>query len=99
MHKPFYLHALLLLCLTACTSGPLKINQSGQVADVVDTAPRSAPKKGTFRVLIIPSGAITTSVISDKTSTAGGILGSMVVGPIAGLAGSLAGSTAGSHVA
>lgn len=99
MHKPFYLHALLLLCLTACTSGPLKINQSGQVADVVDTAPRSAPKKGTFRVLIIPSGAITTSVISDKASTAGGILGSMVVGPIAGLAGSLAGSTAGSHVA
>ena len=71
MHKPFYLHALLLLCLTACTSGPLKINQSGQVADVVDTAPRSAPKKTTFRVLIIPSGAITTSVISDKTSTAG----------------------------
>ncbi len=93
--------SLFVLCTSigACTSGPLKINQSGQVADVVETSPRMPPPKTRFRVLVIPSGAISTSVVSDKAGTAGGILGSMVVGPIAGLAGSLAGSTAGSHAA
>jgi len=85
--------------MSACTSGPLKINQSGQSAEVIDTSPTQGQPKTQFSVMIIPSGAITTRVISDKASMAGGILGSMVVGPIAGLAGSLAGSTAGSHAA
>jgi hypothetical protein len=84
--------------LAACTSGPLKINQSGQTAIVVDSVPTAPASKTGFKVLIIPSGAVSTSVISDKAGTAGGIVGSMIVGPIAGLAGSLAGSTAGSHV-
>ncbi len=90
---------LLSLLLCACTSGPFKINQSGHAAEVVDERPRTVVHKTGFQVLIIPSGAVSTSVISDKAGTAGGILGSMVVGPIAGLAGSLAGSTAGSHAA
>ena len=98
MHKRTYLFALLLVCLTACTSGPLKINQSGHMAEVVDTRSLTAPsRKISYSVLVIPSGAVATSIVSDKAGTAGGILGSMIVGPIAGLAGSLAGSTAGSE--
>jgi len=89
--------ALLSLLLCACTSGPFKINQSGHVAEVVDERPKTATRKTGFQVLIIPSGAVSTSVISDKASSAGGILGSMIVGPIAGFAGSMAGSTAASH--
>lgn len=91
----------LILCtaLSACVSGPFKINQSGRVAEVLDSAPKPAPQKTHFTVMIIPSGAITASIISDKTGTAGGVLSSMIIGPIAGLAGSFAASTAGSHAA
>jgi hypothetical protein len=98
---PLTIIVCLTLCsaISACTSGPLKINQSGKSAEVIEVSPKQALPKAQFSVVIIPSGAITTSVISDKASSAGGILGSMVVGPIAGLAGSFAGSTAGSHAA
>ena len=87
------------LLLSACVSGPFKINQSGHSADVVDTRPQQAVRPVSYQVLIIPSGAIKTSYISDKTSTIGGFIGSMVVGPVAGVVGGLAGSTAGSAAA
>lgn len=89
--------------LTACVSGPFKVNQSGKSAEVVDSRPlpvaNQTTKPASYQVLIIPSGAIKTSYISDKTSTVGGFLGSMVVGPVAGIVGSLAGSTAGGAAA
>lgn len=86
------------LCILAvgCTSGPFKINQSGNIAEVIDDRPQHPVKQAAFRVLIIPSGAVQTTYLSDKTSALGGIVGSMVISPIAGLAGSIAGSTAGS---
>lgn len=87
------------LLATACVSGPFKINQSGKPAEVVDTRPPQDVRKVSYQVLIIPSGAIKTSYISDKTSTVGGFIGSMVVGPVAGVIGGLAGSTAGSAAA
>lgn len=87
------------LSLSACSSGPLKWNQSSKPAAVVDNDAIPKPKQTTFTVLIVPSGAIKTNYISDRTSTAGGILGSMVVGPIAGAVGSLVASTAGSTAA
>lgn len=83
----------------ACTSGPFKWNQSGRPAAVVDNAHLPQPANASFTVLIVPSGAIRTQYISDRTSTAGGLLGSMVVGPIAGAIGGLVGSTAGSTAA
>ena len=87
------------LCLSGCSSGPLKWNQSSQPAAVQDNADLPKPRQSTFTVLIVPSGATRVSYISDKSSTAGGILGSMVVGPLAGAVGSLVGSTAGSTAA
>ena len=87
------------LSLCACSSGPLKWNQTTQPAPVVDNNPVPQKKSSAFAVLIVPSGAIRTHYISDKASTAGGILGSMVVGPIAGAIGGLLGSTAGSAAA
>ena len=87
------------LNLNACSSGPLKWNQANKPAAVVDNEAIPKPKQKVFTVLIVPSGAIKTNYISDKTSTAGGILGSMVVGPIAGAVGSLVASTAGSTAA
>lgn len=91
------------LMLSACASGPFKINQSGKSADVVDSRPQAAInqalKPARYQVLIIPSGAVKTTYVSDKTSTVGGYLGSMVVGPVAGIVGSLAGSTAGGAAA
>lgn len=85
--------------LSGCVSGPFKINQSGKSADVVDENATRPVRQAAYQVLIIPSGAVKTSYISDKTSTIGGFLGSMVVGPIAGVVGGLAGSTAGSAAA
>ena len=90
---------LVSLMLTACVSGPFKINQSGKSADVVDARPQQAIKPASYQVLIIPSGAVKTSYVSDKTSTVGGFLGSIVVGPVAGVVGSLVGSTAGGAAA
>lgn len=87
------------ISLTACVSGPLKMNQSGKSADVVDSRPQQAIRQLSYQILIIPSGAVETSYISDKSSTIGGVLGSMVVGPIAGAIGGLVGSTAGSTAA
>ena len=85
--------------VSACVSGPFKINQSGKPAEVADDRPQRPVRQATYQVLVIPSGAIETSYISDKTSTIGGFLGSMVVGPVAGVVGGLAGSTAGSAAA
>lgn len=90
---------ILALLVSACVSGPLKINQSGKAAEVIDDRAPAPIKKLSYQVLIIPSGGIQTSYISDKTSTVGGFLGSMVVGPIAGVVGGLAASTAGSAAA
>ena len=94
---------LVSLMLTACVSGPFKINQSGKSAEVVDSRPlpaaKQTPQGSRYQVLIIPSGAVKTSYVSDKTSTVGGFLGSMVIGPVAGVVGSLAGSTAGGAAA
>lgn len=89
----------LAICLSACSSGPLKWNQSQQPAPVEDHANLPKPRVSAYRVLIVPSGAIRTTYISDKTSTLGGLLGSMIVGPIAGAIGGLVGSTAGSTAA
>lgn len=87
------------LSLCACSSGPLKWNQTAQPAPVVDNNPSPQIKQSAFAVLIVPGGAIRTNYISDKAGTAGGILGSMVVGPLAGAIGGLVGSTAGSTAA
>lgn len=87
------------LHLTACSSGPLKWNQANKPAPVVENEAIPKAKPATFSILIVPSGAIKTNYISDKTSTAGGVLGSMVVGPIAGAIGGLVASTAGSSAA
>ena len=87
------------LCLSACSSGPLKWNQSGQSAAVQDNTALPKPKASAFTVLIVPSGAIRTQYISDKTATAAGVVGSLIVGPIAGVIGGLAGSTASSTAA
>ena len=89
----------LAICLSACSSGPLKWNQSQQPAPVDDHANLAKPRASSYRVLIVPSGAIRTTYISDKTSTLGGVIGSMIVGPIAGAFGGLVGSTAGSTAA
>ena len=101
--KSTYLNALhaIALCsiLSGCVSGPFKINQSGKAADVIDENAAQPIRQVPYQVLIIPSGAVKTSYISDKTSTIGGFLGSMVVGPVAGVVGGLAGSTAGSAAA
>ena len=101
--KSTSLNALLTvaLCsiLSGCVSGPFKINQSGQSADVIDETTAQPIRQLPYQVLIIPSGAVKTSYISDKTSTIGGFLGSIVVGPVAGVVGGLAGSTAGSAAA
>ena len=98
-HLIALLSVALCLILSGCVSGPFKINQSGKVADVVDESAPEPVRQTPYQVLIIPSGAVKTSYISDKTSTIGGFLGSMVVGPIAGVVGGLAGSTAGSAAA
>lgn len=87
------------ILLTACSSGPFKWNQSGQSATVQDNPDLPKPKASAFTVLIAPSGAIRTQYISDRTATAAGIVGSMVVGPIAGAIGGLVGSTASSTAA
>ena len=87
------------LLLSACSSGPLKWNQASQPAAVQDNTNLPKARQSSYTVLIVPSGAVKTSYISDKTSTVGGFLGSMVVGPIAGAVGGLAGSTAGSSAA
>ena len=96
--KPFLVFALG-SCLYGCASGPFKINQSGKSAEVVDESAAQPIRQRSYQVLIIPSGAVQTTYISDKTSTIGGFLGSMVVGPVAGVVGGLAGSTAGSAAA
>lgn len=97
------LKTLLLLAiginLLACSSGPFKWNQSDQPAAVQDNTNLPKPTVSSFSVLVVPSGAIRTQYISDKTSTAAGVLGSMVVGPIAGAVGGLVGSTASSTAA
>lgn len=72
------------LHLTACSSGPLKWNQANKPAPVVENEAIPKAKPATFSILIVPSGAIKTNYISDKTSTAGGILDSMVVASTAG---------------
>lgn len=87
------------LSLTACSSGPFKWNQSGQSAAVQDNPDLPKPKAVAYTVLIAPSGAIRTQYISDRTATAAGVVGSMVVGPIAGAIGGLVGSTASSTAA
>lgn len=87
------------LLLTACSSGPFKWNQSGQSAAVQDNPDLPKPKAVAYTVLIAPSGAIRTQYISDRTATAAGVVGSMVVGPIAGAIGGLVGSTASSTAA
>ena len=87
------------ISLVACSSGPFKWNQSGRAAAVQDHPDLPKPKVVAFTVLIAPSGAIRTQYISDKTSSAAGIVGSMVVGPIAGAIGGLVGSTASSNAA
>jgi hypothetical protein len=56
-------------------------------------------RASTFTVLIVPSGAIRTQYISDKTSGAAGVVGSLIIGPIAGAIGGLVGSTASSAAA
>ena len=100
-YTPLKISLSIALCLTvsACVSGPFKINQSGKSADVVDASAAEPVRQVPYQVLIIPSGAVKTSYISDKTSSIGGFLGSMVVGPMAGVVGGLAGSTAGSAAA
>ncbi len=98
-HVKTLLAYALVLALSGCMSGPLKINQSGKSAEVVDESAAQPIQQLPYQVLIIPSGAVKTSYISDKTSTIGGFLGSMVVGPVAGVVGGLAGSTAGSAAA
>lgn len=85
--------------LVACSSGPFKWNQSTQPAAVQENPNLPQPKASAFTVLVVPSGAIRTQYISDKTATAAGVLGSMVVGPIAGAIGGLVGSTASSAAA
>ncbi|MBU3667682.1 MAG: hypothetical protein FGM53_03985 [Rhodocyclaceae bacterium] len=90
---------LLSLSLTACSSGPFKWNQSGQSAAVQENPDLPKPKAVAYTVLIAPSGAIRTQYISDRTATAAGVVGSMVVGPIAGAIGGLVGSTASSTAA
>ena len=87
------------LCLSACSSGPFKWNQSGQAAAVQENPELPKTKASAFAVLIVPSGAIRTQYISDKTATAAGAVSSLVVGPITGAIGGLVGSTAGSTVA
>ncbi len=89
----------IVILLSACSSGPFKWNQSQRPAAVQENDNLPKVRQSTYTVLIVPSGAVKTSYISDKTSTAGGFLGSMVVGPIAGVIGSLAGSTAGGAAA
>lgn len=89
----------IVISVIGCSSGPLKWNQTAAPVAVVDNAALPKPRPSSFTVLIIPSGAIQTRYISDKTSTAGGLLGSMVVGPVAGVVGGLIGSTAGSTAA
>ncbi len=98
-HAKTLLAFTLCLSLSGCVSEPFKINQSGKSADVVDGSPPEPVRQAPYQVLIIPSGAVKTTYISDKTSTIGGFLGSMVVGPVAGVVGGLAGSTAGSAAA
>ena len=82
----------------ACSSGPFKWNQSAP-ATVVENDTLPKPRESAFSVLIVPSGAINTRYISDKTSTLVGIVSSMVVGPIAGAVGGFIGSTAGGAAA
>jgi len=89
----------LTVSLSACSSGPFKWNQSGQPAPVQENPALPKTKVSAFTVLIAPSGAIRTQYISDKTSSAAGVVGSMVVGPIAGAIGGLVGSTASSAAA
>ena len=86
------------ICLNACSSGPFKWNQA-QPASVQDNPLLPKARQSSFTVLIIPNGATNVNYISDKTSTAGGVLGSMVIGPMAGAIGGLVGSTAGSTAA
>jgi outer membrane lipoprotein SlyB len=99
VHKKALFAFVIILSLSGCVSGPFKINQSGKSADVVDESATPPTRQVPYQVLIIPSGAVKTSYISDKTSSLGGFLGSMVVGPVAGVVGGLAGSTAGSAAA
>ena len=87
------------ISVVACSSGPFKWNQSGQPAPVQENPNLPKAKTSGFTVLIAPSGAIQTQYISDKTSTAAGVIGTMVVGPIAGAIGGLVGSTASSAAA
>lgn len=88
----------IVITLAGCSSGYFKWNQSSP-ADVVENAAIPKPRESGFTVLIVPSGAIKTRYISDKTSTAAGVVGTMVVGPIAGAIGGLVGSTASSSAA
>lgn len=90
---------LLTVSLSACSSGPFKWNQSGQSVAVQENPDLPKPKTAAFTVLIAPSGAVRTQYISDRTATAAGAVGSMVVGPIAGAIGGLVGSTASSTAA
>lgn len=97
--KTLLLSLVISIFAIACSSGPFKWNQSGHSATVLDNSGIAKPAPSTFTVLVVPSGAIRTAYISDKTSMAGGVLGSMIVGPVAGAVGGLIGSTAGSTAA
>lgn len=93
-----FLALAIVIAIGGCSSGPLKWNQSTPAA-VVDNDALPKPRESKYSVLIVPSGAIKTRYISDKTSTAAGVIGTMVVGPIAGAVGGLVGSTASSTAA
>jgi hypothetical protein len=67
----------IIFVVSACVSGPFKINQSGKPADVVDDRPQRPVRQATYQVLVIPSGAVETSYISDKTSTIGGFISTL----------------------
>ncbi len=96
--RTFLLILAIVISMAACSSGPFKLNQSPAVA-VVDNGAIPKPRESSFSVLIVPSGAIKTRYMSDKTSAAAGVVSSMIIGPIAGAVGSLVGSTASSAAA
>lgn len=97
-HRRYLWVLAMVMTLGGCSSGPFKWNQSAPAA-VVENEALPKPRESKYSVLIVPSGAIKTRYISDKTSTAAGVIGTMVVGPIAGAVGGLVGSTASSAAA
>lgn len=98
IHHPSLLALVIVITVGGCSSGPFKLNQSSPAA-VIDNTVLAKPSESAFTVLIVPSGSIKTRYISDKTSSAAGVVGTMIVGPIAGAVGGLIGSTASSTAA